>query len=96
MLVPDPNGFGGEVKIKQYFDSEFKTCPLLTGDSENSRGIGLSDMADALLSGRSTHRACGRLALHVLEIMEKIHTSSDEHREIRLESSCEKPEAMPL
>lgn len=96
LIVPDPNGFGGEVLLKQYFDTEFKICPLVTCNSENSRGIGLSDMANALLSGRRNHRACGRLALHVLEIMEKIHTSSDEHREIRLESSCEKPEAMPL
>lgn len=96
MLVPDPNGFGGEVKIRQYFDTEFKSCPLITEHSENSRGIGLSDLADALLSGRSDHRASGELALHVLEIMEKIHTSSDEHREIQLESTCERPEALPF
>ncbi len=96
MIVPDPNTFGGEVKVQQYFDTEFKLCPLVTENSENSRGIGLSDMADALLFGRTNHRANGKLALHVLEIMEKIHTSSEEHREIRLESTCEKPEAMPL
>ena len=36
------------------------------------------------------------MALHVLEIMEKIHTSSDEHREITLDSSCQRPDPMPL
>lgn len=96
MIVPDPNCFGGEVLVKQYFDNEFKNYPLVTPDSENSRGIGLSDMADCLLNGRKDHRANGKMALHVLEIMEKIHTSSDEHREIRLESTCERPAAMVL
>ena len=96
MIVPDPNNFDGEVLVKQYFDTEFKSYPLLTRDSTNSRGIGLSDMAQALLEGRKNHRANGKLALHVLEIMEKIHTSSDEHREIRLESTCEKPVPMPM
>lgn len=96
MIVPDPNCFDGEVLVKQYFDKEFKNYPLVTPDSENSRGIGLSDMADCLLSGRKDHRANGKMALHVLEIMEKIHTSSDEHREIKLESTCERPAAMVL
>lgn len=96
MIVPDPNCFGGEVLVKQYFDNEFKNYPLVTPDSENSRGIGLSDMADCLLNGRKDHRANGKMALHVLEIMEKIHTSSDEHREMKLESTCERPAAMVL
>lgn len=96
MIVPDPNCFDGEVLVKQYFDNEFKNYPLLTENSMNSRGIGLADMAECVLEGRTNHRASGKLALHVLEIMEKIHTSSDEHREIRLESDCEKPEVMPL
>ena len=96
MIVPDPNGFGGEVLVKQSFDKEFHPWPLVTPDSTNSRGIGLSDMAAALRDGRKNHKANGKMALHVLEIMEKIHTSSDEHREIVLDSRCERPDPMPL
>ena len=96
MIVPDPNGFGGEVLVKQSFDKEFHPWPLVTPDSTNSRGIGLSDMAVALRDGRKNHKANGKMALHVLEIMEKIHTSSDEHREIVLDSRCERPDPMPL
>ena len=96
MLVPDPNGFGGEVKVKQYFDRDFVSYPLVTPDSENSRGIGLSDMANALLSGRKDHRANGNMALHVLEIMEKIHTSSDTHQELKLETTCDRPAPLEL
>ena len=96
MIVPDPNCFDGQVLVMQHFEREFKPWPLQTPDSVNSRGIGLSDMADAILNGKREHRACGDLALHVLEIMEKFHTSSDEGREIKLESTCRQPDVMPL
>lgn len=96
MIVPDPNCFDGEVKVLQHFDGQFRSWPLQTPDSVNSRGIGLSDMADAILNGRATHRACGDLALHVLEMMEKFHVSSAEGREIKLESACAQPDPMPL
>ncbi|MBQ3504202.1 MAG: Gfo/Idh/MocA family oxidoreductase [Oscillospiraceae bacterium] len=96
IIVPDPNCFDGEVKVLQHFDGQFRSWPLQTPDSVNSRGIGLADMADAILSGRTEHRACGELALHVLEIMEKFHVSSDQGRELKLESDCCQPEKMPL
>lgn len=96
MIVPDPNTFGGTVSVKQYFDTEFKEYPLITAYSGQSRGIGVSDMADALIRGERTHKANGNLALHVLEIMEKIHTSGELHREMDLESCCERPERWSL
>ena len=42
------------------------------------------------------HRACGDLALHVLEIMEAIHVSSDKLCQVKLESTCTRPEPMKL
>ena len=53
-------------------------------------------MANALLSGRKDHRANGNMALHVLEIMEKIHTSSDTHQELKLETTCDRPAPLEL
>ena len=96
MIVPDPNCFDGQILVKQSFDTEFKSWPMMTQDSVNSRGIGLSDMADRILSGRESHRASGDLALHVLEIMEAIHVSSDERKQVKLTSTCAKPEMMPI
>ena len=96
MVVPDPNTFGGEVLIKQSFDKEFHAYPLTFGNSDNSRGLGVSDMARALEAGTTDHRASGNLAVHVLEIMEKIHTSSNERREVAMESTCERPALLPL
>jgi len=96
MIVPDPNCFDGEVLVKQGFDQGFNPWPLMTENSVNSRGLGLSDMADRILNGRESHRACGDLALHVLEIMEAIHVSSDRRCQVKLESTCTRPEPMKL
>ena len=96
MIVPDPNCFDGTVLVKQAFDADFKPWPLMTADSVNSRGIGLSDMADRIINGRDSHRASGDIALHVLEIMEAIHVSSDEKTQVKLTSTCKRPEKMPI
>ena len=94
--VPDPNGFGGQVMLKQYFDSEFKPYPTTFGYTENSRGLGVWDMADCILTGRTDLRASGKLALHVLEIMEMIHVSSDSKAQVDLETACCRPTPMPM
>ena len=96
IIAPDPNTFGGEVMLKQYFDKDFNLYPLTGIYSENSRGIGLSDMANCIIEGRCNNRASGNLGLHVLEIMEAIHKSSDEKREIDLISSCEIPNPLSI
>jgi predicted dehydrogenase len=87
LVVPDPNGFGGEVLIKQNFDTEFHTYPLLSAFSWNARGMGVSEMADCLIHGKVKNCANGEMALHVLEIMEKILKSNDLKKEIELEST---------
>ena len=94
--VPDPNGFGGQVMLKQYFDSDFKPYPTTFGYTENSRGLGVWDMADCILTGRKDLRASGKLALHVLEIMEMIHVSSDNKAQVDLQSACDRPTPMPM
>ena len=94
--VPDPNGFGGQVMLKQYFDNEFKPYPTTFGYTENSRGLGVWDMADCILTGRKDLRASGKLALHVLEIMEMIHVSSDNKAQVDLQTKVERPTPMPM
>jgi len=62
---------------------------------ENSRGLGVADMAYALRSGRP-HRASGELTYHVLETMHAFHTASDKKRAVTLRSRCGKPAPLPL
>jgi predicted dehydrogenase len=61
----------------------------------NSRGIGLVDMAYALIAKREA-RASGAMALHSLEIMEGLLTSASERRFYDFESRCERPAALPV
>jgi len=43
--VPDPNGFGGPVRVRRAADREWSEVPLTFGYADNSRGLGLADMA---------------------------------------------------
>ncbi len=93
LSVPDPNGFSGPVKIKRFKQSEWEEVPLSFGYFENSRGLGVADMACALLSKRK-HRASGELAFHVLDVMQSLHEASIKGKHILLKSSCAKPALM--
>jgi predicted dehydrogenase len=94
LSVPDPNTFGGPVRLFKPGDC-WTEVALTHGYSENSRGIGLTDMACALRSGRA-HRANGEMAYHVLDIMHAFHDSSDLGKHIKLESICAKPQPLPI
>ncbi len=95
LSVPDPNGFGGPVKIRRQGAGEWSPVALSHGYAENSRGIGVADMAYALRSGRG-HRASGDLAYHVLDIMHAFHDASDTGKHIELESTVARPQPLPL
>ena len=95
--VPDPNTFGGPVKLAagNRAQVEWKECPIAHIYTEQSRSIGVADMAHAIRTGRA-HRCSGELALHVLEIMEAFDKSSQKGQHIELESTCSRPAALPL
>ncbi|MFO7822032.1 MAG: Gfo/Idh/MocA family oxidoreductase [Lentisphaeria bacterium] len=92
LSVPDPNTFGGTVKVKGQGDKEWREIPLRGHFSDNSRGIGVADMAVAAVEG-CTHSANGELGFHILDIMQAVHDASDQERHIKLESTCERPPA---
>lgn len=95
LSVPDPNTFGGPVRVKHGREKEWVDIPLTHGYAENSRGVGVADMAYALRSGRK-HRASGELAFHVLDLMHCFHDASDQGRHVQPESTCERPTALPV
>ena len=72
LAMPDPNGFGGEVRIRPAGSAEWTVIPA-TGATAG-RGIGALDMARAIRAG-VPHRASGDLALHVLDTMEAVARS---------------------
>ena len=94
LSVPDPNGFGGPVRMRRAGASEWNEIPLTHGYAENSRGIGVADMAYALRGGRP-HRANGEMAYHVLDIMHAFHDASRKGRHVKLASTCKRPAPLP-
>jgi predicted dehydrogenase len=95
LSVPDPNTFGGPVKIRKATDSDWQDVTLTHGYTDNMRGIGVADMAYALRSGRP-NRASGKLAYHVLDLMQSFHDASETNQHIAVGSSVEKPAPLPV
>jgi len=95
LSVPDPNTFGGPVRVKRADAKEWTEIPLSHGHEVNSRGLGVADMARALQTRRA-HRANGELCYHVLDIMHAIHDAAAKGRHVRLASKVERPAALPM
>lgn len=95
LSVPDPNHFGGPVRVRRAGASEWSEVPLTHANHENSRGLGVADMAYALRTGRP-HRANGDLAFHVLDIMHAFQEASDLGSHIEITSGCERPAPLPV
>jgi predicted dehydrogenase len=94
LSVPDPNTFGGPVQIRRSPRDEWQEIPLSHPNAEQSRGLGVADLAAAARSGRA-HRASGELALHVLELMEGAIRSSEQGARVELETRCARPAPLP-
>ena len=58
LSVPDPNTFGGPVKVRRPGMDEWADIPLTHGYAENSRSLGVADMAYALRTGRPQPTDC--------------------------------------
>jgi predicted dehydrogenase len=94
LSVPDPNTFRGPVSVRRAGAKEWKEVPLTHSDAV-SRGIGVADMAYALVSGRK-HRVNGDLAYHVLDVMAAFEEASSKNAHVQIESTCERPAMLPL
>jgi predicted dehydrogenase len=95
LSVPDPNGFGGPVALLKKNEKEWHEVPLAFSYAENSRGLGVADMADAIAKGRP-HRASGEVMYHVLDVMEGIHDASAAGKTYAVKSTCERSAPLPL
>jgi predicted dehydrogenase len=90
LSVPDPNTFGGPVRLYRQSTRAWEDVPLDPGFAINSRGLGLSDLAQAKLTGGEA-RCNGDLANHVLEVMSVTQSAGDLGGIQTLKSTCERP-----
>ena len=109
LRIPDPNFFGGMIEFTEKggdwtaLDSASKpfgapnwrspNWPPEAPDRANYRALGLAEIASAVATG-APHRASGRLALHVLEVMHAILRAGECGSAVHVESSPERPPAM--
>ncbi len=93
LFVPDPNCFGGPVRLFRPEDGTLREVPLMYDYPENSRALGLADMAKAIATGREA-RCDYRQTFHVLEIIEGFETSSREGRWVKMQSHYDRKPPM--
>ncbi len=100
LSVPDPNTFGGPVRLYRRETKAWEEIPLDPGFADNARGLGLSDFALAMGQGRQPRAGAG-LANHVLELMTATESAGDHGGTIMLTTTCDRPapfdpETIPL
>jgi predicted dehydrogenase len=92
LQVPDPNTFGGPVRLLKLRKSVTEV-PLEHGFADrNYRILGVAEMGKAIEKNRP-HRASAEMGYHVLEVMEAI--VEDGGKGSAIASRCEKPPALP-
>lgn len=91
MVIPDPNTFGGEVRITPVptlagmrSEPEWRTVPRV--GVEAGRGLGVLDMARAIRGGLP-HIATGELGYHVFDTLMAIEESVGSGRFVDVEST---------
>jgi hypothetical protein len=94
LSVPDPNTFGGPVRMRGSQETEWQDVPVTLPHAENSRGLGLSEMVDAIGAGRPP-LASGALGMHALEIMHAVHDASSAERSVTLRWPVPRPAPLP-
>jgi predicted dehydrogenase len=94
LLAPDPNGFGGSVKVRKKDDSDFmEVMPIFPHQYE--RSVGLADMALAIQKGRPV-RSSGEQGFAVLDLMLGFLDSSRDGKAYRPVTRYERPAPLPV
>ena len=88
LKVTNPNMFGEKIYLLRPESKEYKEMPLLFDYQEDSRGLGLADMAKALQEKR-TIRANMHQTFHVLDVITGFQRSSDKKAREVITSSIE-------
>ena len=93
LYVPDPNCFGGEICFFNGETGKTEKYPLAFPFAENSRCLGLWDMAKALTDG-GVSRTTYKQTFHVLEAMMSVMKSAETGLPVTLSSHFERDAPM--
>lgn len=95
LYLPDPNGFGGEVRFQPNWAYDQQPEPARTlenrfGFTDNARGVGPAELAWSIRANRPA-RAGADMACHVLEVIDGIIKSGKTDRFVTIESTFDRP-----
>jgi predicted dehydrogenase len=94
--LPDPDRFDGHVALVHEHSRKIEELPLTHGYTQDSRGIGVSDIARALLGDSEPARASGEMACHVVDIMVSVLEAAEKKTAVELETSMTRPAPIPV
>ncbi len=94
LYLSNPDFFGGDIKVLLRGNAEPVVFPQNHGYAKNTRGVGAAEMAWSIRAGR-TPMASKEMALHSLEIIHGIAKSSETGKTYRMETTFERPRALP-
>jgi predicted dehydrogenase len=103
MRLGDPDTFGGVIATatgqSDWLETDTasntfgrKNWPIENPQFANYRGLGLAEMARAIIEGRP-HRASVEVSLHTLAVMSAIVESAEQRNSIDVAEVCRRPEA---
>jgi predicted dehydrogenase len=94
LRLPDPNAFGGPLRIRRG-RGDWEDVAYAARGAQETRGLGLDDLADAVAAGREP-RASGRLGLHVVDVARSILRAAEEGRTQEIGTAVPRPEPLPV
>jgi predicted dehydrogenase len=94
LSLPDPNAFEGQLRMR-LGEGDWKKVSYASRRAREARGIGLADMAEAIV-GEREHRATGQLGLHVVDVARSILRSAVEGEAIEIGTSPLRPAPLPV
>ncbi|PZF82394.1 Gfo/Idh/MocA family protein [Jiangella anatolica] len=95
LIVPDPNGFDGDVLLRRLGGDGWVRLPVAAGYRLGGRGLGVADLMTAPTAAAA--RASGPLALHVLDVMESVlRSAAAGGGSVAVEAQVDRPAAVPL
>ena len=105
LYLPDPNGFGGEVRLQPNWAYDAAPAPARVvrseaspsgfGYEDNSRGVGPAELAWSVRANRPA-RASADMACHVLEVIDAIIESGNRNAFVDIQSSFARPRPLAL
>jgi predicted dehydrogenase len=95
LSLPDPTRYGGPLYLRLGNEKEWNEVSQSHGYSEDSHGLGMADLAQALMSGRHP-RVTGQLAFHILEVILSLQDATSSGTERTVSSTCERPTPLPI